>query len=98
MLKKLRSVFYFYQGFLLPSLFLNFLLVLFKIEFFISFIFKIVFFALLIYGIYNTRQKDKLTFYQNLSIGAVFLFGMSLLMDLLLLTIVYLIFGDVYRN
>lgn len=92
MVNKLKLVYYFYSRFLLPSLVFNFLLVFMKIDFAVSFFFKVLFFALLIFVYLRTRQKEKLTFYQNLSVNTVFLFGLSFIMDIAILTAVYLIF------
>lgn len=93
MVNKLKLVYYFYSKFLLPSLVFNFLLVLMKIDFEVSFFFKALFFGLLIFVYLKTKQKEKLTFYQNLSVNMVFLFGLSFIMDIAILTAVYLIFG-----
>ncbi len=95
MINKLRLVFYFYSRFLLPSLFFNFLLVLMAIDFEVSFMLKVLFFTVLVFVYLTTRQKEKLTFYQNFSMNRVFLFGISFLTDIALLTAVYLIFGYV---
>lgn len=93
MVHKLKLVYYFYSRFLLPSLVFNFLLVFMKIDFEVSFLFKVLFFALLIFIYLKTKQKEKLTFYQNLSVNRIFLFGSSFILDIAILTAVYLIFG-----
>lgn len=92
MANKLKLVYYFYSKFLLPSLVFNFLLVFMNIDFEVSFFFKVMLFGLLVFVYLRTKQKEKLTFYQNLSVNTVFLFGLSFIMDIAILTTVYLIF------
>jgi hypothetical protein len=94
--QKLQSIFLFYRRFLLSSFLVNILLLLLGIVFVVAATIKILFFALLLFINLTTKQKEKLTFYHNLSISTYYLFGMSLLLDLLLLFVTYLLFGNVY--
>lgn len=93
MVAKLKPVFYFYNRFLLPSLFLNFLLIFLRLPFSVSFSVKILFFGLLLFVFLFTKQKSKLTFYHNLSINTPQLFILSFIMDVVLLALTYLIAG-----
>ena len=95
MVTNLKPVFYFYNRFLLPSLFLNFLLIFLNLPFSVSFTVKIVFFGLLLFVFLYTRQKSKLNFYHNLSINTPQLFITSFLMDVIILSLTYLIAGYV---
>ncbi|HSI68714.1 MAG TPA: hypothetical protein VK941_00665 [Gillisia sp.] len=94
--QKLHSIFLFYRRFFVSSFIVNILLLLLGISFAVAATIKILFFALLLFINLTTKQKEKLTFYHNLSISTFFLFGMSLLLDLLLLFVTYLIIGYVY--
>ena len=96
MVAKLKPVFYFYNRFLLPSLFLNFLLIFLRLPFSVSFSVKILFFGLLLFVFLFTKQKSKLTFYHNLSINTPQLFILSFIMDVVILAITYLIAGYVF--
>jgi hypothetical protein len=94
--QKLQSIFLFYRRFLVSSFLVNILLLLLGIAFVVAASIKILFFVLLLFINLTTKQKEKLTFYHNLSISTYYLFGMSLLLDLLLLFVTYLLFGNVY--
>lgn len=96
MVSKLKPVFYFYNRFLLPSLFLNFLLIFLNLPFSASFSVKIMFFGLLLFVFLFTKQKSKLTFYHNLSINTSQLFILSFIMDVTILAATYLIAGYVF--
>lgn len=93
---KLKPVFYFYNRFLLPSLFLNFLIIFLRLPFSVSVSVKILFFGLLLFVFLFTKQKSKLTFFQNLSINTPQLFIISFLMDVIILSLTYLIAGYVF--
>jgi len=93
MTARIKPVFYFYRRFLLPSLLFNFLLIFLDQPFAISFALKILFFGLLLFVYLYTKQKNKLIFYQNLSISTPYLFGLSFLMDITLLAITYILIG-----
>ncbi|MCM4160719.1 hypothetical protein FHG64_04985 [Antarcticibacterium flavum] len=96
MAQKLNSIFVFYRRFFVSSFIVNILLLLLGIAFVVAATIKVLFFGLLLFIYLTTRQKEKLTFYHNLSISTYYLFGMSLLLDLLLLFFTYVIFGHVY--
>lgn len=93
MVAKLKPVFYFYRRFLLPSVLFNFLLLFLTVSFTVALSIKFLFFGLLLFIFLYTKQKYKLTFYQNLSVNTPHLFILSFLADALLLAIIYLIFG-----
>lgn len=96
MAQKLNSIFVFYRRFFLSSFIVNILLLLLGIAFVVAATIKFLFFGLLLFIYLTTKQKEKLTFYHNLSISTYYLFGVSLLLDLLLLFVTYLVFGNVY--
>lgn len=96
MVTKIRPIFYFYNRFLLPSLFLNFLLIFLKLPFSVSFSVKILFFGLLLFVFLFTKQKSKLTFYHNLAINTPQLFILSFIMDVIILALTYLIADYVF--
>ncbi len=93
MIAKLKPVYYFYRRFLLPSVLFNFLLLFLKVSFPVALSIKVLFFALLLFVFLFTKQKYKLTFYQNLSINTSHLFILSFLADAVILAITYLIFS-----
>ena len=96
MTARIKPVFYFYRRFLLPSLLFNFLLIFLDQPFPVSFALKFLFFGLLLFVYLYTKQKNKLIFYQNLSISTPSLFVLSFLMDITLLAITYILIG--YAN
>lgn len=96
MVAKFKPVLLFYGRFLLPSLFVNILLVVVGIALPVSGGIKIMFLGLILLDYLNTKHKNKLTFYHNLSISTTFLFGVSLILDLFLLVVTYKIVGYAY--
>lgn len=95
MVQKLRSILLFYKRFLFFSLAVNFLLLFLNFELPVSATLKILLFGLILFTYLTTKQKNKLTFYHNLSIRTYYLFGISLFLDLTLLILTYLIFANV---
>ena len=96
MVQKLRSIFLFYRRYLVSSALANVLLLLMGISLPVSATIKICFFGFLLFIYLTTKQRNKLTFYQNLSISTYYLFGVTLLFDLVLLFLTYFLAGNVF--
>ncbi|PKD19620.1 hypothetical protein APR41_03160 [Salegentibacter salinarum] len=82
MISKTRAIFYFYRQFILPSVLLNFLFLLFGNPVVLIVVFKL-FLACLGFYLYKTSYKDHLYFYQNLSLSSAKLFVYSFMIDFL---------------
>lgn len=96
MVQKMKLVFLFYRNFLVSSVLVNVLLLLFGIFLPVSIGIKTLFFCCLVIIYLTSKLKNKLIFYHNLSLSTRYLFAATFVFDLLLLFITYFIFGNVF--